>query len=43
VRRAIQAVAEWKQHPVDLTTLESYIALERLKSMVGESKETGKA
>jgi propionyl-CoA synthetase len=37
VRRAIQAVVEWK-HLGDLSTLEDYIAIEGLKSVVAEAR-----
>ena len=38
LRRAIQAIVEGKQHLGDLSTLEDYIAIEELKSVVAESK-----
>ena len=42
LRGAIQAILEGKQDLGDLSTLEDYIALEVLKLVVAESKETVK-
>ena len=38
MRRAIQALVEGKQNLGDLSTLEDYMALEELKSVVADSK-----